>query len=730
MQPPEGQLARLARWVLGHQQTVVLGAAVFAIVTALIGLPPTIDANIVGLLPDDQPQAVALRKVASESGGINTITLTFTGSDRPQMMQSLDALAVQLEALDSVSHALHQLPPDLALHLRLMAVEPTLEGVSGITTDDYAVVPGQGRGRIIVKPTESNTDPDFCERVTADVHGLIAQTDLAKDGVQHVYSAGPYVYIADGAEGVKNDLSRTAGVTVLLVLAVLMIGLRTWSAPLLVFPPISLAALGNMAGLAVIFGSLNTFTSFGTALLIGLGADFAVHLLVRYREERHGGLGVEDAIARTWDHTGPPCVFAAMTSAAGFAALALGDFKGLAHLGLSLSIGLSLCLVAVLVLLPLLIRRFYADPPAVAVSGGSASFELSPALARGALLAALALTALVGWFGWTQLEFEYDITAMNRDRMVFSDMDAETQALVRSAQPPVVVTVPDERPVWFEHARLQTAVDTGRLPHIRSVLSVATLLPEDQHFRVMALQDIKATHHPAILESWQPIQRTVADLPAEVVALVGGANRVLLLPRGDLYDMRESSAMIDELDAVVPGAASEQLAQGAVFRSMMTDTPRIVFLALCLVAFLTALDLRKPLLVVAAVGSLMLGLVWAAGAIAAVGQRLTLMNIIGFPILLGIGIDVVLHLAHRLRAEVDVGRALRTVGVAAVISTLTTIASFVSLTMASSGGIRSIGRLVVVGLLLVTSVSTVLLCLSWASRGGIKEGRASSRPDS
>jgi len=188
--------------------------------------------------------------------------------------------------------------------------------------------------------------------------------------------------------------------------------------------------------------------------------------------------------------------------------------------------------------------------------------------------------------------------------------------------------------------------------------------------------------------------------------------------------------MIDELDAVVPGAASEQLAQGAVFRSMMTDTPRIVFLALCLVAFLTALDLRKPLLVVAAVGSLMLGLVWAAGAIAAVGQRLTLMNIIGFPILLGIGIDVVLHLAHRLRAEVDVGRALRTVGVAAVISTLTTIASFVSLTMASSGGIRSIGRLVVVGLLLVTSVSTVLLCLSWASRGGTKEGRASSRPDS
>ena len=698
--------------MLGHPRWVLLCAAIFATAAAAIGLPPTVDANVIALLPDDQPQAAALRRVAQESGGINTITLTFTGADHGTMMNALDALAVELETLDSVSHALHRLPPDLAHHLRLMSVEPTLEGLDRLSVDDYAVVPGRGRGRILVRPTRSNTDPDFCEKVTSDVHRVIDSFDLAAAGVEHVYSAGPYVYIADGSAGVKSDLRRTAGVTALLVLAVLIVGFRTWRAPLLVLTPVALAAVGNMAALALIFGSLNTFTSFGSALLIGLGADFAIHLWARYREER-AALPVEEAIVRAWAHTGPPCVFAALTSAAGFAALAVGSFKGLGHLGISLSIGLSLCLGSVLVLLPLLIRALDPEPPR-RLEAQRWWVEFPRRGARGALVAMLLLSAAVGWWGMKHLEFEYDITAMNRDRMVFSDMDEATQALVRSAYPPVVVTAKSNAAA--EHARLQRALDEGRLPHIRSVLSMSTLVPPDQRDRIDALATLKSNLRPIQLQDWQPTEWAPDDLPEVVVALVGGADRVLLLPQGDLYDMRESAALIDELDAVVDGAASEQLVQGAVFRSMVTDTPRIILLALCLVAFLTAADLRRPLLVFAALASLLIGGIWAGSTIAFAGQRLTLMNLVGFPILLGIGIDVVLHLSHRLRSEGNLGRAVQTVGVAAVISTLTTTASFASLITASSGGIRSIGRLVVVGLVMVTTMSATLLCLFWAAR--------------
>ena len=61
-------------------------------------------------------------------------------------------------------------------------------------------------------------------------------------------------------------------------------------------------------------------------------------------------------------------------------------------------------------------------------------------------------------------------------------------------------------------------------------------------------------------------------------------------------------------------------------------------------------------------------------------------------------------------------RAYRTVGMAALLSTLTTVASFVALTASGSGGVRSLGQLVVLGLLTISSVSALVLALGWWSR--------------
>jgi hypothetical protein len=88
-------------------------------------------------------------------------------------------------------------------------------------------------------------------------------------------------------------------------------------------------------------------------------------------------------------------------------------------------------------------------------------------------------------------------------------------------------------------------------------------------------------------------------------------------------------------------------------------------------------------------------------------------------------VDVVIHLLHRLKEEGPGGvrRALRTTGVAATISTVTTIASFVALTAAGNRGIQSLGILVVIGLTMVFLASAILLPLGWAA-GWKVTGRA------
>jgi len=96
---------------------------------------------------------------------------------------------------------------------------------------------------------------------------------------------------------------------------------------------------------------------------------------------------------------------------------------------------------------------------------------------------------------------------------------------------------------------------------------------------------------------------------------------------------------------------------------------------------------------------------------------LSIINIVGLPILLGIGVDVVIHLLHRLEEEGPGGvrRALATTGIAALVSTLTTIGSFVSLTFAGNRGVQSLGLLVVIGLSSVFVTAAVVLPIAWAA---------------
>jgi Predicted exporters of the RND superfamily len=186
-----------------------------------------------------------------------------------------------------------------------------------------------------------------------------------------------------------------------------------------------------------------------------------------------------------------------------------------------------------------------------------------------------------------------------------------------------------------------------------------------------------------------------------------------------MWDVREAGELAEEVEALFPGrqAAGEFLGISAMFTMAFNDLPTVAGVALVLVTLLSILDLRRPLMVVGALVTLVAGMVWGLATVRAADVRLSMVNIAGLPILLGIGVDVVIHLLHRLQEEGPGGirRALRTTGVAALVSTMTTVGSFFSLTFAGNRGVRGLGLLVVFGLITVTIVAMTLLPLVWSA---------------
>ncbi|MEM8706946.1 MAG: efflux RND transporter permease subunit [Actinomycetota bacterium] len=124
--------------------------------------------------------------------------------------------------------------------------------------------------------------------------------------------------------------------------------------------------------------SINLVTATIAAVSIGIGVDFAIHFIVRYREEleRHGAR--ETAARIAGEGTGLALVASAASSSVGFGILAIAPMPLFAAYGLLTALMIAMALVATLAVLPAILVAITSDrepavPPLVdltaAVSG-------------------------------------------------------------------------------------------------------------------------------------------------------------------------------------------------------------------------------------------------------------------------------------------------------------------------------------------------------------------------
>lgn len=106
---------------------------------------------------------------------------------------------------------------------------------------------------------------------------------------------------------------------------------------------------------------LNLATMLMGALAIGVG-DYAIHLTVRYMEERRQGLPPEEAVSESLLTSGRQILFTALTLGAGFSALAFADFVPVATLGGLMLLTVGLVGIATLTLLPAAALVFLRNP--------------------------------------------------------------------------------------------------------------------------------------------------------------------------------------------------------------------------------------------------------------------------------------------------------------------------------------------------------------------------------
>jgi hypothetical protein len=161
----------------------------------------------------------------------------------------------------------------------------------------------------------------------------------------------------EGLRCMKQGFEWAGLYALVAIIAVLFVDFRNLRHVLIALAPLAMGMIFSLGILHLCGLALNPANMIAFPLILGVGADNGVHVLHDYlSSNRQQGYTLGRAIGRG--------VFVkALTAIFGFATLMLSSHRGLASLGLILTLGVSCCMVTALVFLPAVLRLLSVKQP-------------------------------------------------------------------------------------------------------------------------------------------------------------------------------------------------------------------------------------------------------------------------------------------------------------------------------------------------------------------------------
>jgi uncharacterized protein len=220
------------------------------------------------------------------------------------------------------------------------AMKPFAEG-NAIQEDQPLTSPDRTM-RVFLVVTNQRTNSAFdCQRLMRQVDAFRATPLKGWDGGPlQVLVTGRSAYVSDISLSMRFDVVATLLGSILLVSIIFFVGFQRWLPLFGMGFALLLACLVGLAIGLLIFGRLNMATIGFSAILVGLGVDFAILIFGRYQQARGDGEAHAQAIATAVSKLGRAVFFGALTTAVGFLALVLSGSLGFAELGVLIAIGI------------------------------------------------------------------------------------------------------------------------------------------------------------------------------------------------------------------------------------------------------------------------------------------------------------------------------------------------------------------------------------------------------
>jgi len=217
------------------------------------------------------------------------------------------------------------------VHLRTeVRVEATTSSQSKRVVDDFEVMLG-------------SNDESGTLRATLSGHGQI-------------YITGDLVILQTVLEGLSESQLESTVISLVVSSAVLLVLTRRVLPAIIVLFPVGLASLWVVGSMAALGLKWNVLTVMVTALTLGIGIDYSIHMWRRFEVELQRKDNHWEALRAALSTTGVALILSALTTAFGFLVLLYSPMPVIQDFGLITAVTVFFSLILALILLPVLVE--------------------------------------------------------------------------------------------------------------------------------------------------------------------------------------------------------------------------------------------------------------------------------------------------------------------------------------------------------------------------------------
>jgi uncharacterized protein len=759
-------MLRVAHWLAAKPRIILAAALLLTLGLGFYAWGIRIESSFESVLPRHDPDVSYYEDIRRTfgSGDIAVVGLRTDELFAPETLEKVHRVTRALGKLDGVEKVLSLTnSPDIAARVfpqpppLLPRIPPTPEDVAALKAR-LVEVPFYRRNlvaddwhgtaiNVLLKPL---SDAEYealriDERVAAILDAERTPTD------RFYFTGGSHVTRAAVAM-MQADLLHFTPIAIVLVLLALWMAFRTKRGVLLPFLAVVTALVWTL-GTMVLTGHAITLGTFVLPpLLVIVGSSYAIHVMARYYEQTKTRSDRTEVIVRAFERVWVPLLISALVTVIGFGSLMVNRIPAIFELGAFSVVGV-LCLTAATLLgLPAALALLPVERVAQRAQSGTPVLDrLLGGIARAAarvprrILALALVLAVVSFWGLRQIQVDSDfLSFFGPHAEVRTDSETINEQIVGTNPFYIVVEGGPGALKRWEVLKLvkdlQTYMET--LPGITSTVSVVdylellesgTALSKDSQKDVIVTESgkIRAAKPPKSFwdkpKNLVPVLRTIGMFPDLFTGFVTkDFSRARIVVRTRLAGSRAVEETLEKIRGYIkthfPLNLPTRLTGTLVLLTGTTsdivagqiESLSIALAVIFVVMSAMFLSFRIGLL---AILPNLLPICIFFGVMGWLGIRLNLGTSLIAAIALGIAVDSTVHYMARLNLELKgesdqeaaISRAVRTVGVPIVYTTVALFLGFLTFAFSSFVPIQNFGILSAVTMFTALVANLVLL---------------------